>query len=60
MFRSSVFGDPRVILLAATAREESLGKRKNSNDSGTEEQERSLPYAEKVETETRNSHDSLA
>lgn len=58
MFKSSVFGDPRVILLAATAKQESVGKRKNSGESNDEE--RNIPYAEKLESETRSSHDSLA
>ena len=60
MFKSSVFSDPRVILLAATAREESIGKRKNSNDSGNDDQEKNMSYADKIDNETRTSHDSLA
>ena len=60
MFKSSVFGDPRIILLGATAREESIGQRKDSNESGSGDQERAVSYSEKIDTETRTSHDALA
>jgi len=31
-FKSSILGDPRIILLGSTAYEESIGKRENSSD----------------------------
>lgn len=31
-FKSSVLGDPRILLMGVTAAEESIGKRKNSDD----------------------------
>lgn len=58
-FKSSVFGDPRVILLAAAAKEESIGKR-NNDDSLNEDQEKAISYADKLDNDSRSSHDSLA
>jgi len=65
-FKSQVLGDPRIMLLGAAAREESIGKRGNSTDKRTDEAsddedlERFLPVQHRVDADTYRSYNSIA
>ena len=59
-FKSTVLGDPRILMIGATAREESIGERKQSLDSIPDENETILSQYNRIDSETRSSYNSLA
>lgn len=60
-FKSSVLGDPRILLMGVTAAEESIGKRKNSDDDELclENQRTAHEYV-RVDNDTQKSYNSIA
>jgi len=60
-FKSSILGDPRLLLLGATAYEESIGTRKLSNDGSVlDEGEREVHSYAQMDSETKKSYNCLA
>jgi hypothetical protein len=60
MFKSSVLGDPRLLLMGANAFDQSSGNRKGSDDDTAEENALIAHEYIKMDTETQKSYNSLA
>lgn len=59
-FKSTILGDPRILMMGATAKEESQGKRNESSDSIADENDAYVnPYI-RMDNETRDSYNSIA
>jgi len=52
MFKSSVLGDPRILLLGSTFKEEAIGQRKNSEDANDIENAAIVHQFQRIDTET--------
>lgn len=60
MFKSSVLGDPRLLLMGSNALDQATGIRKGSDDDTAEENAQVVHEYVKIDNETQKSYNSLA